>query len=192
MKIENFEYFVKRVARKLNTNIDVISLCKKYVWFDNGYFMALDNDGYLYFKGDNAGIIALSGMIQDYATQKDFFHALDIVIATEETETTEETEETETNRELEVFEVSQGCKLTKTDHVKCRLVKRDLTETNANYRNLIKGWDVDMSHCMEVTHKDGISTTYLIFTGPYTKPYMCRDCTDYYEIQIGNTMYRIY
>lgn len=95
MKIENFEYFVKRVARKLNTNIDVISLCKKYVWFDNGYFMALDNDGYLYFKGDNAGIIALSGMIQDYATQKDFFHALDIVIATENTET-EETEETET------------------------------------------------------------------------------------------------
>ena len=44
MKIKNFKYFAKRLAKEIGTKIKRIECGKNAVWLDNGYYMELDDD----------------------------------------------------------------------------------------------------------------------------------------------------
>lgn len=76
--------------------------------------------------------------------------------------------------------------------MKYQILDSHLSESEKKYyENLNPGWRINTTHCMLVTFDDSISTTYVIFEGPWTKPNMCRDCGTHYELSLGNRLLKI-
>ena len=59
------------------------------------------------------------------------------------------------------------------------------------YESIHKGFKINKDKKLKVYFDDGSITTYLIFKGKFTKPYMCRDCEEYYEISLGNNIIKL-
>lgn len=109
MKIKNFKYFAKRFSKEIGTTIKRIECGKNAVWFDNGYYMEMDDDSFIYISDCSKDIpITIMGTYACvYNTQKIFFSKLKMAISTIETSEPEEPEATETTEEPEVTESTE-------------------------------------------------------------------------------------
>lgn len=73
-----------------------------------------------------------------------------------------------------------------------KIIKSHITESEAKrYEYLNPGYHVKTLDCLLVEFEQGTTTTYIIFEGPWTKPYMCRDCGSHYEISVGNEILKL-
>ena len=62
-------------------------------------------------------------------------------------------------------------------------------EVKNHYEKLNKGWNVT-GDCLAIETR-GTLVTYVIFTGPFTKENMVRDCGKYYELYTGNRIPKV-
>lgn len=97
MKIKDFERFAKRLAKEIGTTIKRKACDKNAVWFDNGYYMEVDNDSFIYIADFSMDIpiTIMDTFACVYNTQKDFFRKFKMIISTIETSEPEEPETSE-------------------------------------------------------------------------------------------------
>ena len=108
MKIKNFKYFAKRFSKEIGTTIKRIECGKNAVWFDNGYYMEMDDDCFIYIADCSKDIpITIMGVYACiYNTQEVFFRKFKMAISS--IEATESTTEPETSEEPEATESTSG------------------------------------------------------------------------------------
>lgn len=87
MKIKDFERFAKRFAKEIGTTIKRKASDKSAVWFDNNYYMEVDNDSFIYIADftTDTPITIMDTFACVYNTQKDFFRKFKMIISTIET-----------------------------------------------------------------------------------------------------------
>ena len=109
MKIKNFKYFSKRLAKEIGTTIKRFECGESAVWFDNGYYMVVDDDSFIYIAdcSTDIPIKIMDTFACVYNTQKDFFREFKMIISTIETSEPEEPEISETSSEPEEPEISE-------------------------------------------------------------------------------------
>ena len=144
MKIKNFKYFATRLAKEIGATIKKFECGESAVWFDNGYYMVVDDDSFIYIAdcSTDIPIKIMDTFACVYNTQKDFFRKLKMIISTIETsepETTEEPEVTEATEEPEEPEEAEepdetDCNSIDEKHQTYLSVYRDLQQRLANLR----------------------------------------------------------
>ena len=75
---------------------------------------------------------------------------------------------------------------------KAIIYKGYLSDTEAeHFERLNPGWTVKNCDVLCFTDDRGTSTEYVIFTGPWTKTEMCRDCGECYVIASLSQYFRV-
>lgn len=80
----------------------------------------------------------------------------------------------------------------RSDFVIAEIIKNHLNELDRiSYEKQYTCWTIPGTDCLKLTWSSGLSTTYMIFKGPWTQQEMCRDCGDHYEVVASNQIYKI-
>lgn len=72
--------------------------------------------------------------------------------------------------------------------IKIMLIKNELSKDEKDFfEKMNPGFSVTGDElCLD---SDGSGEKYVVFNGPYTKTYSCRECKEYYEISICGLIY---
>lgn len=76
--------------------------------------------------------------------------------------------------------------------MKATIYKNCLSDAEAeHYERMNPGWQVVNRDILCFVTNDGVSRDYVIFSGPWTRTEMCRDCGDHYIIALHQGFIRV-